>query len=263
MNLARKWTTVALAAAAASALAIVVPKLSLFVSVVVLIAFLVMPEFEGEARRRARVAFAIAGALSLVGLVRFVIRDVVPSLVGAGNSAQAFQAVSRLREIRFAELAVQKQASVDPDRDGRGSAALIGELTGAMPLRGDRPLDPPLLNESYKHLETTPVGPAVLSSGYYYLVCLPQRGGGFGALPSAAIDEEAAEQHFLAYAWPAAENHGPRSAFVVDEVDRVLVSDNPEDGGNRYAGPMSPPSCNDAVVQRTHSSWRPWQGKSP
>ena len=84
----------------------------------------------------------------------------------------------------FAEDSARRVATHDPDRDGIGSALLLGELTTALPLRGAEPIPVPLL-ESYPGLTTTALGPACEIGGYFLIVCVPKQGGGFTARPEA------------------------------------------------------------------------------
>src|SRR5262249_36379988 len=116
-------------------------KLSLAALALGLIVFLSLPEAKGaSATATSRRAFnwaLLAGAVgATLGAVRFVIAEAVPGMVQGGRAAIAQDAVARLREVVFAEDTLRKQGYVDPDGDGIGSAALISELTGALPLRG-------------------------------------------------------------------------------------------------------------------------------
>jgi hypothetical protein len=259
----RKWIAVSGAAVVLGAFAVLLPKLSLFVAVGTLVTFLAAPKLEASTERLVRWAFAVAGVLSLVAVVRFVVSVAVPSLVAAGNDAQALNALTRLRELLVAEDAMRKSARIDPDGDGVGSAALIGELRGSIPLRGRERLDPPLLNDTYAHMENTPLGPAALVSGYFVMVCLPKPGGGFTARPGDPVDEEAAERRFVAYAWPAARKFGPQRAYCIDEHDRILVSDNRAGKEPRYASAGFPPPCDAAIAPETARDWKAWRGKRP
>lgn len=263
MTTATKWLAAAATLALFAVLAVVLPKLALFVGTATLLAFIAMPELPSGPRRLARLLFAIAGAASGVAIVRFVVVVAVPSLVHAGESAQALNAVTRLREILLAQDAMRKRALVDPDGDHVGSAALVVELRGSVPLRGGAPLDPPLLNDKYAHIEQTPIGPAALVSGYFVIVCLPKQGGGLSAAPGDPVDEEAAERRFVAYAWPEAERRGPGQAFFIDEHDRILVSENRAGKSPRYASASFPPPCDAALDPKTASEWQPWRGKAP
>lgn len=258
-----KWLTVAGAFAALAIVAVAIPKLALFVSVGALVAYLAMPDLPPRARRNARRLFVLAGVVCAGALLRFIVVVAVPSMVEAGNKAQAFNAVTRLREVLLAQDSMRKSALVDPDSDGIGSAAFVSELRGATPLRGREKLEPPLLNETYSHIEPTPIGPAALVAGYYLIVCLPRVGGGFTANPRDPVDEEAAERRFLAYAWPAAQKHGPQLAYFIDEHDRILVSENRAGAEPRFASANFPPPCDAAIAASSSGDWQAWRSKAP
>ncbi|HYO93925.1 MAG TPA: hypothetical protein VER33_05405, partial [Polyangiaceae bacterium] len=183
-------------------LAIFLPKLALFTLVGSFLAYLALP----PSRPRAWLVLTVIAALgSTIGFVRFVLREAIPGILQGGTAATEASAVSRLREIVFAQDTLRRRAAIDPDGDSIGSAALVGELLGRVGLRGGLPLYPPAL-ERYPEPVETRLGEAIPVAGYFFIVCLPTPAGGWTARPGDAIDEEAAERRFLAYAWPAAEN---------------------------------------------------------
>jgi hypothetical protein len=263
MTTRSRHIVIALTIAAASLVAIWLSKLALATGLGTLLGFVSLPKATGRENRSANLLYAVAALASSVALIRFVLFDAMPSLVAAGNQTTAERAVSRLREILFAEDVMRRRALWDPDHDGIGSAALLGELSAKIPLRGGELLTPPLLNEAYAHVEDTRIGPAVLAMGYLFVVCLPRKGGGLSARPDDPVDDELAERRFVAYAWPAASQHGPSEAFFIDEHERILVSENRAGNEPRWAGPNFPPSCDAALDPATGPSFSPWRGKKP
>jgi hypothetical protein len=130
---------------------------------VVLLAAIVVP--------RWRLAVGIAGGLlSTVALVRFAVEIAVPNIIGSGQRAGEEKAVSRLREIRWAE---DKQHV-----DG-------GEWVGLPALTGKVMISAPM----------TQAGDAFLSEGYFYVV--HPRKDGFIAL---AWPEHVGQSGFRAFA---------------------------------------------------------------
>lgn len=249
--------------AAAGVCSVWFTRLSLFTLVLSFIAFVALPR-ERDGQRKLLSALALAAGLaSFAGFGRFLVREAVPGIVQGGTRATSDAAVSRLREILFAEDVMRRFASIDPDGDGIGSAALIEEMTGRIGLRGGARLVPPVL-ERYPRAVDTPLGPAVEMSGYYFVVCLPKLGGGFTAKPGEAIDEELAERRFLAYAWPAAENSGLTDAYFLDEHERILFAPNGAPKENRpRIGRERPPACDEAIAASTRENWQVWRGKRP
>ncbi len=235
------------------------PKLSIPAVLIALLVYLALPT---QAPRWMRWAVIASGALAVAGSVRFVVKEAVPGMVQGGQTATARNAISRLREIVFAEDAMRRHAHVDPDRDSVGSAAWLGELSGTIGLRGGARLEPPILGLLQRPLIETRIGPAAESTGYLVIVCLPAARGGWTARPLEPVDEERAERAYVAYAWPSAKTVGLQEAFFIDEHERILVSKNLEGTEPRYAGPNFPPPCDAALAEPTKSDWIPWKGKT-
>jgi hypothetical protein len=204
-----------------------------------------------------------AGALALLGAVRFVVIEAVPGMVQGGKAATSRSAISRLREIVFAQDTLRKNALIDPDSDGIGSAAWLGELSGVIGLRGGAALEPPILGQQHRTSVATAIGPAARGAGYLFIVCLPGIDGGWTSRPGAPVDAERAERSYVAYAWPESQSIGVQEAFFTDQHERILVSQNLEGRELRYAGPNFPPACDAALAEPTRREWTPWKGKQP
>lgn len=243
--------------------AAVYPPLAVPGVVVTLLLVLTMPwPDRGRARTLALAAVVAAGLASLVGLVRFAVSNAMLGIVEGGQSAAAFDALWKLREIVIAEDEVRRTAPWDPDGDHIGSAALIGGLTGKDPLRNGARLGTPLLNYAFHSLVPTALGPAASVEGYLVVVCLPKAGGGFTAEPGDAVDEELAERRYVAYAWPSEAAKGMATVFFADEHERLLVLDPPRGASPPYQGGDRPPAC-DAALGHDGLTWKPWKNKKP
>lgn len=252
-------------AAAAAIASLYFTKLGLFAAVGTFVAWASLPRAQGVELRRERWLLWIATLASAVGLVRFLVVEAMPGIVAGGNRFSEQRAVSRLREILFAEDMARRAALYDPDADHVGSAALLGELTGELGLRGKTPLATPLL-EGYPRLVETSLGPASEIGGYFLIVCLPAPGGAFTAEPQGPFDDEAAERRFIAYAWPSGSAPGITSAIALDEHENILLAAALAAGAGKTAkryGPSAPPACNDAIAPETRGAWQPWQHKRP
>ncbi len=234
-------------------------RLAPFAAIATLIAIVSTGREASELRRRQYAVLALAALLSAVAFVRFLVNEAVPGIVQGGTRAAEDRAVSRLREVLFGEDVARAKAAIDPDGDGIGSAALLAELTGEVGLRQGARLSPPLL-ERFGKTEGTAIGPAHLLGGYWFVVCLPLKGGGFSAEPDAAFDDEAAERRFLAYAWPASPQVRLGRAFFLDEHERVLIA---SAGPRQRTGDSHPPPCDDALAEGTRGDWKPWRKKQP
>lgn len=245
-------------AAAAALASMYFTKLGLFAAVGTFIAWVSLRGSKDELIRERRLLW-LATAASSVGLLRFLVVEAVPGIVAGGNRFTEARVISRLREISFAEDGARRLAKHDPDRDGIGSALLLGELTGELPLRGAEKLAPPLL-EGYTAQVETALGPASEIGGYFLIVCVPTSGGGFAARPGADFDEELAERRLIAYAWPSGVAPGLNNAVALDQHENIWLA--PSQPGLRH-GSDSPPACDDAIAPATRAAWKPWQDKQP
>lgn len=249
-------TAVAAAAALAS---LYFTKLGLFAAVGTFVAWASLPRWPRSELRRERWLLLIAAVGSLLGLMRFLALEAIPGIVAGGNRFTEQRAISRLREMLFAEDTARRIASHDPDQDRVGSALLLPELTAEIGVRGGAPLPVPLL-EGYPRRVDTSIGPASEIGGYLLIVCLPLAQGGFGARPLDAFDDEQAERRFIAYAWPSGHAPGLGNAVALDEHEHIWLA--PAKPGSRF-GPSSPPRCDDAVANETRASWTAWRDKQP
>lgn len=212
----------------------------------------------------ARWALLVATSISGFALVRFVAQEAVPGIVGGGQRAVEQRAISRLRDLLFAQDAMRRAAWIDPDGDGVGSAAFLEELCGEPPLRGQPERATSVLECG--PLVETPLGPAARDGAYLYTLCLPTRDGGWSARPDAAVDEERAERAFVAYAWPAPGTPF-RQVFFIDQHESILMFDPlREDEPGRASSPavsaQSGPAC-DAALGNGRERWSAWRGKRP
>jgi hypothetical protein len=251
----------------AGAASIFVYQISLFVILFAVLAWAALPKLSRQTRRALVVALGFALLSSSAGLLRLIAIDALPAMVASAAAARERGAVSRLREIVFAEDVMRTSAPIDPDHDHVGSAALITQLTGTEPLTAHgSPLQVPTLNREFGAPSNTKLGPALEAEGYLFIVCLPRAGGGWVARPGEPVDEKAAERRFVAYAWPAVATRDAQRAFFIDEHERILVSENREPGKPdepHFAGPSFPPSCDAALAPSSAASFSVWQHKKP
>jgi hypothetical protein len=255
----RPWVAALVVIGVAS---IVYPPLSVPAVVGILLLGLTFPDAAsgGRALRRGTTAFGALGAV--VGLARFAVSGAMLGIVEGGQSAAAFSALWRLREVVIAEDEIRKAPVWDPDGDHVGSAALIGALTGNAPVRGTRRVETPLLNYAFHGEEDTALGPAARVEGYLLVVCLPTPSGGWTARPDEPVDDELAERRFVAYVWPSEAARGMTTAFFADEHERLLVLDPPRGAPAPYLGRDHAPAC-DAALGKDGLAWKPWKKKQP
>jgi hypothetical protein len=143
-----------------------------------------------ERGRRALVVGVGGGLLSLVGTVRFTREYALKNIIHAGLLSAEDKALSRLREIQWAEGVYRKL---------HGRAGSLPELLTPLTARAAPVLQPQRF--------TVPAGTSVaFSEGFLFTVH-----------PSGAS--------FTAYAWPADASQNGARAFALDERDQICERD--------------------------------------
>jgi hypothetical protein len=213
----------------------------------------------------------VGGVAAAVGLYRFTIEWAVPNIVSSGQFAAEERAVSRLREILWAEDRTLERAFADGDADGTGEYAFLGELLGLPPQRPGVRLPMALLRTEQFHPASDGLTPVYRSEGYDFVVYLPGPGGGGVGEGRGAVDPRAAARHFVAYAWPAERGKGGLRAFYIDQDDRICQTDNAQgySGTGHIPAPaaalagtgLDAPACGPQTVDG--GRWRPWKNKKP
>lgn len=205
------------------------------------------------APRAGRWLLVASGALSLVGLGRFVVEEAAAGVIRGGRQAAERTAVEHLRGFVAAQDALRRSALLDPDGDGIGSAASLSQLCGdeRPPGVSEQRWRPPL----HCHERVTlSVGPAELWGAYWFFLCLPTTAG-WSAGGSAEVDAERAERSYVAYAWPAGRGDF-RTVFAVDQDEAIEQLSLPP-------GRTVPPHCEALWAPPAGQSWSRWKGKRP
>jgi hypothetical protein len=242
---------------------------SVFALLLLVIAFAAITRLQ-DLRKPLLVWLLVVSTLATsVGMTRFIFREALPGIAEARGRASSKRAVSLLREILFAQDAARRYGMIDPDRDGIGSAGLIGELSGFDGARQGKVLRIPPLDLRYTPRMITRSGPATEQDGYLVVVCLPGRNESWVTAPSQIIDDEAAETSWIAYAWPSHEKAEHQAAYFIDQNEQILESQNllaKKEGESRklrLVGPGEAPTCEDALASKTRGFWATWSTKSP
>ena len=263
------------------ALALLLSLASVWLSMLALPAMITVVLVAARRAGRARWLVAIVGGgASLGGLMRFTLQWAVPNIVSSGQFAAGERAVSRLREIRWAEGQVHDRGWVDTDGDGRGEYALLGELSQQGRPRSGVRVQVPMLRPTQFHSLVAGTTMVYRSEGYCFTVYLPgvagvavaegataQSAGGQGVVPT---DAAAAARYWVAYAWPAERSRGGLRAFYIDQDDRICETDNLQG----YSGADRIPAADAAIATMAGADpcanptgdaghWRPWKHKKP
>jgi hypothetical protein len=224
-----------------------------------LVASLSLPALAGPRRRLLVVVLWLCAALTLAASVRFVLHEAASGIVEGGTRTVANSAVSQLRELLSLEDGLRQGAQIDPDRDGIGSAATLGELLGQQPWRAPHAPTSPILE---RRMVERPAlgGPAYQSAGYLFRLCLPTTTGTWTLVASPTVDEERAERRWLGYAWSAANTAGPPEAFAIDEHEGLYQWQGPPEA---FLGTLHPVPCDSLQSHQGVGGWQPWRGKRP
>lgn len=249
-----------------------VPHLAVAAVTLGLVAFLAQPARAQGRMRVGRWLLLAATPFMLVSLFRFTVEAAMPGIVEGGHRALITRSIAKLRILRFTQDFAREQAIWDPDEDGIGSALLLEEARGLVPIRG-KTLAPQGLLEPIGELMDTPAGKALVADGYAIILYLPGKDGRGVARPDVPLDDERAERRWVAYAWPLEDGVGDRPVIFIDEHERILQLTN-QAPGPRYFGLENPPAFDAALtastldapaaedaVGRDGGHWARWKGK--
>lgn len=129
----------------------------------------------------------LAGAVDPVAdLLRLLERE-RPKIERARRQSNKVAAISTLRNVTSSQAQMQATARIDQDADGIGEYGGFRELSGAIPGRMEKALNPPVLSRAFRTLNEYG---EVLRSGYLYRFYLPDaHGAGIGE-PSAGFAQQ-------------------------------------------------------------------------
>lgn len=198
------------------------------------------------------VAAVAGGLLVMVGGVRFIIEYVAPNVVIAGRRAAEDKAVSRLREIRWAQQR-GREMGLASSGEGGGRYLFLREMLQFSD-------QAPLLQGGFRAFAAEDGVPVYKRDGYLFAVFLPgQQGAWVDEGEALAVKPDA--QRWLAFAWPETEGAGSR-VFFIDHRERICETE----GG--FLGVQAAPRPDEGPPFETDDCgeaglWRPWKGKKP
>jgi hypothetical protein len=213
-----------------------------------------------EARRPNRIMASSALGVSVLALSIFILKEALPGIAEARYREAERDAVSRLRELLFAQDSLRKLAFFDPDHDGIGSAGFLSELVQSGPARDGGTLSYALLESRFAPRTITPAGPALADGEYLFYLCLPALRGGFTANPGDRVDTERAERQWFAWAWPANAHTRELLPLAIDQDERIVKAKASGGRSATWRGPNVPPPC-DLSLLADPNQFEAWRGK--
>jgi prepilin-type N-terminal cleavage/methylation domain-containing protein len=169
------------------------------------------------ARRGA--GFTLIELMVVLTIIAIVAAIAIPNLITAKMSANEAAAISQIRSVATAESQFQKSSFCDEDGDGQGEFGSLGEMSGAVLVRGGRSKSPTDLTAS---MSIVSLGGEVRKSGYNFRIYLPEPGGlghaeePGGGMPSAVLDPDLCENCFVCYAYPERFGATGNRTFFID-----------------------------------------------
>ncbi|MBL8737853.1 MAG: hypothetical protein JNL12_15580 [Planctomycetes bacterium] len=194
-----------------------------------------LPEPSAKHRRRTR-WLTVAALLVTAGLTAAI---ALPRHFRARLSNNESTVIATLKNISSGQSQLQACGAQDADGDGQGEYGFLGQLAGVTPLRGsDALLTPPVLPSRFGEVRDG----RVEIGGYVIEMFLPAKDGGWvsEAMQGAGggeVDDDAAENVWLCYAWPVEHGWTGKRAFLVDHRGDVLASNMPKE---LYSGRIAP-----------------------
>ncbi len=175
--------------------------------------------------------FTLIELMIVIAIISVIASVAMPNLLASKKAANESSAIATMRSLVSAQTQFRALATVDSDLDGAGEYGTFGEMAGTTLLnaRGTGPafvLDPALFSQPFGIIDAQG---RVRKQGYYFLVYLPDaalagvpEAGGGG--PQPAIDADACENHWLAYAWPIEEGQTGDRAFFINQRGEIFQS---------------------------------------
>ena len=174
--------------------------------------------------------FTLIELMIVIAIIAIIASIAIPNLLAARLNANETAAIATLRNMVSAEAQFQSTSLADTNNNGIGEYGFIGELCGAVGIRGGSAIRLPTLSTAFQSVNA--VG-RVQRGGYYFILALP------GASGTAVIQNtmnlvsaDLAETTWAAYAWPTSfGNSGNRTFFINQHGNMISTLD------QNYSGP--------------------------
>jgi prepilin-type N-terminal cleavage/methylation domain-containing protein len=178
--------------------------------------------------RRTVRGFTLIELMIVIAIIAIIAAIAIPNLLSARLSSNETAAIATLRNVISSQSQFQATARADVNNNGIGEYGTFAEMSGAVGVRGNAVLNPPVLSTSFRAVSANG---DVTRSGYVFAVYLPDiGGGGLAEVASggadASVDADLAETTWCCYAWPTnSGSTGNRTFFVNQGGDIVGTED--------------------------------------
>jgi prepilin-type N-terminal cleavage/methylation domain-containing protein len=193
---------------------------------------------------RPAAGFSLIEILIVVTLIAIIAGIAVVNLLSGRLNANERAVISTLRTVCSAEMQFKTMNLVDADGNSASEYGTLGEMSGAVMLRGTGvTLNPNLLS---LHLGNVDADGHVGKHGYLFALFLPDAAGnGLPETPAnqALIDPRNSASFWTCVAWPATHGQTGWHTFFVNQRGDILMSTDAD-----YSGKTRVPAPNCALV---------------